>query len=112
MTRTNSFISQPIDKATYAKSILIGAGFALIMITIFLVSDQDPNPAWGNYYMIRPLIIVPFAGACGGAFFAFMDSIEKKGFWQKLVALFICLIVYVFGIWMGSVLGLVGTYWN
>ena len=112
MTQTKTIFNKPFNAASYVKPILFGAGFALFIITLFLLSDSNPNPAWGKYYMIRPLIIVPLAGACGGAFFAFMDSIEIKGFLLKLVAMFISLIVYVFAIWMGSVIGLVGTYWN
>ncbi len=112
MTQTKNFINQSFNAAAYIKPILIGAGFALFVITFFLLSDKNPDPSWGQYYMIKPLIIVPFAGGCGGAFYAFMDSIEKHGFWQKLTALFICIIVYIFGLWMGSVLGLNGTYWN
>lgn len=96
----------------YMLPVLLGAAFALILISVFLFSDPTPDPAWGKYYMIRPLVVVTFAGACGGAFYAFMSTIEKRGFWQKLVAAIICIIVYVVGIWFGSVLGLNGTYWN
>lgn len=45
---------------------LTGAGLALILISIFLVGNNSADPSWGKYWMIRPLLVVPFAGAMGG----------------------------------------------
>ena len=112
MTSTDQFISKRFQFEDFIKPILLGAGIALCLICLFLFSDPKPSPAWGPFYMIRPLIIVPFAGAAGGAFFAFMQTFEKRNIWLKITAAFISLIVYVFCIWIGSVIGLAGTYWN
>ncbi|WP_229598990.1 hypothetical protein [Runella sp. CRIBMP] len=73
MTKRNHLTTPPIHPASLVKPTLIGAGIALTVITIFLVGVREPNPAWGKLWMLRPLIIVPLAGAMGGAFVFFMD---------------------------------------
>lgn len=91
--------------------VLIGAAIALTL-TILFISGGDPNPAWPKYWMIRPLFIIPLAGATGGACSYYLSRILNQTPWQKLAAIVISLIVYVIGLWLGSVLGFVGTYWN
>lgn len=62
--------------------------------------------------MVRPLIIVPIAGAGGALFFHLMEPFRYEGGWQKIVATFLSLIVFIVALWLGTVLGLAGTYWN
>jgi hypothetical protein len=62
--------------------------------------------------MIRPLIIVPLAGATGGLFYHLMDNLHLQGGWKKVLALILSLIGYIFVLWIGTVLGLDGTWWN
>ncbi|MFZ6009251.1 MAG: hypothetical protein ACOYXT_02790, partial [Bacteroidota bacterium] len=64
MTRTNS--TSPPSETSLAKRMIVGAGIGLTLITLFLLSADEPDPAWGKLWMIRPLIVVPFAGAMGG----------------------------------------------
>ena len=94
------------------KSMLIGGGIALLAILIFLLPVDNPNPAWGKYWIIRPILVVPIAGAMGGLFYALMDPIRQQGGLKKILANTISLIVYIIGLWMGTVLGLAGTMWN
>ena len=112
MTTKNNFIAQPIDYATLGKRMLIGTGIALIPIVFFLVSAGEPDPSWSKLWMIRPLIIVPLAGACGGVFYHLMDPLRNRGGWRKAVANILSAIVFVIGLWLGFVLGFNGTYWN
>jgi hypothetical protein len=93
------------------KKMVIGWFIALVLISLFLYS-ANPNPAWGQYYFIRPLIITPLAGAMGGLFFYIMDPMSVESGWKRFVASFICFIVYMIGLWLGFVLGLDGTYWD
>ncbi len=111
MTQRNN-VAQPIDLASFAKPILIGASIGLFLILLFLLPAGDPNPEWEKYWMIKPIIMVPFAGAVGGAFYHLMSPMRRKGGWNKIVANIISFIVFIFGLWIGSVLGLNGTYWN
>ncbi|PEC35719.1 potassium transporter KefB, partial [Bacillus toyonensis] len=52
---------------------LLGAGIALILILVFLLGVDNPKPEWGKLWMLKPLIVVPTAGAMGGVFYYFMD---------------------------------------
>jgi hypothetical protein len=97
--------------APLGRCMLIGAGIALILVTIFM-SGANADPAWGPYWMIRPLIVVPLAGATGGLFYYLMDRLRCQGGWKKLAANVISFIIYLFGLWMGTVLGFNGTLWN
>ncbi|WP_432713861.1 hypothetical protein [Pedobacter sp.] len=112
MTTIENFRTQPVYTASLLKRILQGALIALILISFFLFKAGEPNPEWGKLWMIRPLIIVPFAGAVGGSFYYFMDGLRSKGNWSKIGANVLSLMVYLIGIWMGAVLGLDGTMWN
>jgi hypothetical protein len=90
---------------------LIGAFIAFLVISFFVFGVDKANPAWGKYWMIRPLIITPLAGAIGGAFYSFMDYQSSRGF-NRTVAILLSLVVYIIGLWLGVVLGLDGTMWN
>lgn len=91
---------------------LVGAGIGLALIAIFLLIAGKPDPAWPKLWMLRPLIIVPLAGAMGGVFYYFMDELRFQGGWKKPLANVLSLIVFVIGLWLGTVLGLDGTWWD
>ena len=111
MTQQNEVRNHPIHPVSFAKPILLGAGIALLAISFFVFGVDAPHPAWGNYWMIRPLIITPLAGAVGGAFYAFMDYQSSRGF-NRTLAILLSFVVYLIGLWLGIVLGLDGTMWN
>jgi hypothetical protein len=90
---------------------LLGAGIGFILIAAFLLSAGAGKPEWGRYWMVKPLIIVPLAGAAGGAFYYFMTVRFQSG-WPRLFATVFSVIAFIFGLWIGSILGLNGTYWN
>lgn len=112
MTTQNKSFAQPINTASLVKRMLIGGGIALVLISFFLSGVDEPNPAWPKLWWIRPLVIVPLAGAVGGAFFYYMEHISKSGGVARVLAVIAGIIVYIIGLWMGSVLGLDGTLWN
>jgi hypothetical protein len=109
-TGSNSAAEQ--QTPSLAKPLLIGGGVGLVLISIFLSGVHDPNPAWGKLWMIRPLVIVPLAGAMGGLFYYFMRHLTAAGSLNKSLALVLSLFVYVVGLWLGTVLGLDGTLWD
>lgn len=94
------------------KPMTIGALIGLALISVFVFGVDQPNPEWGSYWRIRPLIIVPLAGATGGAFYYFMGYFRNQGGWKKVLANMVSFFVFIIGLWMGTVLGLVGTMWN
>jgi hypothetical protein len=111
MTQTNK-LTQQIHSSPIGKPMLFGAGIGLIVISYFLIGNGEPNPAWGKLWMIRPLIVVPAAGATGGVFYYFMDHLRYQGGWKKILANILSLIIFIIGLWLGIVLGLAGTMWN
>lgn len=112
MTDKSNPASQPLHSASLTKRMIQGAGIALVLITIFLLGAGEPNPAWPKLWMLRPLIIVPIAGAMGGVFYYFMDHLRYQGGWKKALAIILSLIGYLFALWIGTVLGLDGTHWD
>jgi hypothetical protein len=105
-------MTQNINLTALRNWILYGATFALILTSVFLITAGEGDPSWPKYWMARPLIIVPLAGAGGGAFFYFMTSIRVKTVWQKLFIILLGLIGYIVAFWLGGVLGLDGTWWD
>lgn len=105
-------LTATIHRGSLNKIMVQGAMIGLILISAFLISAGKGRPEWGNWWMIRPLIIVPFAGAVGGAIYYYMDQVRSKGGWNRIVADLISIIIFLIGIWMGSILGLSGTYWD
>jgi len=112
MAQINNLTTQPVHPAPVGKRILIGAGIALILISIFLLGASEPDPNWPKYWMLRPLIIVPLAGAAGGVFYHLMDGLRYQGGWKKVFANVLSLLVYIIGLWLGTILGLDGTMWD
>lgn len=110
MKQSNS-TTQPNQPLSLAKPMLIGAGIGLTLISFFVFGVEDPNPEWGKFWMIRPLIVTPIAGAMCGAFYYLMDHLSTKGL-NRTVAVLLSLIVFIVGLWLGTVLGLDGTMWN
>jgi len=112
MTQQNNVTTRPIHPASLGKRMLQGAGIALILISLFLLSGGEPKPEWGKLWMVKPLIMVPVAGALGGIFYYLMDYLRYQGGWKKILAIILSLIGYIFVLWLGTVLGLNGTWWD
>jgi len=106
------YLKQTFQSRSLIRNMLFGALPAFALIVLFLTSANDPDPAWHPLWILRPLLLVPFAGAMGGLFFTFMEPWRNKTGWTKIVAYLVCLLVYVMGVFMGIVLGLDGTYWD
>ncbi|WP_129715667.1 potassium transporter KefB [Pedobacter sp. SYP-B3415] len=111
MTHSN-INSKPAAGITSLRTVLIGAGIAFLVISYFLIGAGPGNPAWPKYWQIKPLIMVPMAGAAGGAFYAFLRNIRVLGGWKTLAGVVIGIIGYLFILWIGIVLGLNGTMWD
>ena len=90
---------------------IIGAGIGLSVILIFII-PSDENPTWGKLWMIRPLIVVPFAGAMGGLCNYYILKFHSLVGLNKIVAIILSAVVFLFGLWVGIVLGLDGTLWD
>ncbi len=103
---------EPLINEKLGKRALVGAGIALILIAFFLYKAGEPSPEWPRFWIVRPLVIVPLAGAAGGIFFHIMDLWRMEGGWRKLLANIVSVLVYIIGFYLGFVLGMDGTYWD
>lgn len=112
MTQPSSSTTRPVHPVSLGARMLQGAVPALILIAAFLLAAGASNPAWPKFWQLKPLLIVPLAGAMGGVFFYMMDHLRYQGGWRKYLAYLISIVVYCIGIWLGTVLGLNGTLWN
>lgn len=112
MTQTNDLTTHRIHPASLTKRMLIGATIGLILISMFLLSVGKGNPAWGAFWWIKPLVIVPLAGSGAGLVNYLLDEFRAQGGWIKVLAIGLTVIVYIIAFWLGSVLGLDGTLWN
>lgn len=112
MTKETNLTTRPLHPISLTKCLLVGAAIALTLITIFLIPVGEPNPNWPKFWIIKPLIIVPLAGATGGLCYYFMDNLRSQGGWKKIMANILSLVIYIIGLWMGTVLGLDGTLWD
>ncbi len=112
MSEKTNTSSTRVQQVSYLKPILTGAGIALTLIVIFLSGVNNPDPSWPKFWMAKPLIIVPLAGAMGGLFYYLVQPLHFKAPWKKVAAVIVCLVVYIIGLWLGTVLGLDGTLWD
>jgi hypothetical protein len=100
------------SKSSLSKRMLIGAAIGLVVISYFVLSANGGNPEWGRFWMIRPLLVVPFAGAIGGLVSYFMAQLADINGWNKILVTVFSAIIFIIGLWMGIVLGLDGTMWH
>jgi hypothetical protein len=108
MTTTNHSTSH----MSLSKRMLIGAAIGLGLITFFLISAGEANLEWGKFWRLKPLFMVPFAGAMGGLCNHMIFQYRVQFGVNKILATILSLLVFIIGLWMGTVLGLNGTYWD
>ena len=111
MTGSNISTTQT-NQVSLVKRMVLGAAIGLLLISLFLLSAGKPNPEWGRLWMIRPLIIVPLAGAMGGLCNYFIFHFRSLVGVNKVIAGLLSAVVFIVGLWLGTVLGLDGTFWN
>jgi hypothetical protein len=90
---------------------VVGAGIGLLLISIFLI-PTEANPAWGKFWMIRPLVITPLAGAMAGLCNYFIINFYDQVGINKTMATILSMVVSIVGLLLGLVLGMDGTLWD
>lgn len=105
-------LSQSSVSALLIKRVLIGAAIGLVIILFFVLGVKNPLPEWGQYWMVRPLIITPLAGAAAGVCNHLLDYLRNQGGSKKIIANILMVLIYLIGLWMGTILGLDGTLWD
>lgn len=112
MTQRNELQNHSIHSAPVGVRMMQGGGLALILILIFLLSAGEPDPDWPQYWIVKPLLVVPVAGAIGGVFYFFMDHLRAKSGWLKALGALLSIAGYFVVLWLGTVEGLNGTMWD
>ncbi len=107
-----NYLPAQINPQSLMKRMLLGAFIGFIIISFFVFSVDDPNPDWGKFWRIRPLIITPLAGAFGILSFYCKDLIRPQSKVMTVLVYVLSLVAFLIALWMGIVLGLDGTLWN
>jgi ABC-type transport system involved in cytochrome c biogenesis permease subunit len=112
MTQQNSVVDRTGQSSSLKKKMFIGAGIALVLITLFLSGVKHPNPQWGRLWMIKPLLVVTLAGAMGGLYTYYLQTLLGANGQRRIIIALLSILGFIVAIWLGSVLGLNGTLWN
>lgn len=109
----NSFYSEKsFDKKALIIRMAIGGLFNLILVSVFIFMGPPGHAEWGKFWVVRPVCVMTLAGLTGGSIFYYMTHYLQPVRWKKAVAFFGSGLIYIIGLWMGMVLGFVGTWWN
>lgn len=108
MTAKNNLTTQPL----LIKRALIGVAIGLTIILFFVLGFNNPKPEWGQYWMVRPIIVTPIVVALAGACTSFLDSLRYQGGAKRIIAYVLTGLIYLFGLWFGTIAGLAGTLWD
>jgi cbb3-type cytochrome oxidase subunit 1 len=111
MRRTSEFIKQITLKQVFIR-MAIGALIGLALMALFILPIRDPNPEWGSNWRLRPLTLTPLITAFGFLAFFLKEYIQPKTDGGRILVFLISALAFVVSLWMGFVLGLVGTLWN
>ena len=111
MTLTDTTAKKPIDSSLLKKFALGGGLIGLALVSFFVFGIPQPNPAWGQLWRIKPLIITPLAGAAGATCFYFIFNLKLRGI-KKALVIGVGVIGFLIALYLGVVLGLNGTMWN
>lgn len=103
---------KPINLSTLIKFAIAGAVIALILISLLIFSVNTPKPEWGQHWYIRPLIVTPFITSIGGIALYLLNLKDFKSKILNLILLIMSILIFVFFLWIGIILGLDGTLWN
>lgn len=107
-----NFITTSINKNHLSIMIVVGFALALAFVGFIILSVDNPKPEWSEYWFVKPLLITPIVGAIGGALCYLINTFSFQNSFVKLLRILISIIVLIFFIWIGTVLGLDGTLWN
>ena len=112
MIQNTLFKLFPLNSKALIIRLIFGGLTGLIFIAIFLYPAGEPKPEWGKYWWIKPLVMVPLAGAAGIVVNYVVTQQTYKRRWVKALFIFVSILVFLFALWIGTVLGLNGTYWD
>ncbi len=94
------------------KILLTGGFIGLIIVSIFVFSVKNPPEAWGPNWRLKPLILTPAISAVGALSFYLKDLILPSQKFYKGLIVIASVLIFLFVLWIGIVLGLSETLWD
>ena len=94
------------------KRMFVGGIISLLLISFFVISAGTGNPAWGEYWRIKPLLLTPILGALVGLCYDVTQPLREMKGGAGRVFLVLSFVGYGIGIFMSLVLGMNGTMWD
>ena len=94
------------------KRMFVGGIISLLLISFFVISAGKGNPAWGEYWRVKPLLLSPVLGALVGLCYDVTQQLRDIKGWAGRVFLVLSFVGYEIGIFMSLVLGMNGTMWD
>lgn len=110
--RTTTLSKRSVFTPQLHKRMLIGAGIGLAAVGFFVLMAGKGNPAWGDYWRIKPLLLTPALGSVTGLCYDATEPLRKIKGWLSKVFLVLSALGFLAGQWLGLVLGLAGTMWH
>jgi hypothetical protein len=98
--------------SAFDKRLLTGAGIGLVLIGFFLIMTGEANPAWGDYWLVKPLLLTPTLAALVDLCYDVTQPLCRLKGWLGKLFLVLSLLGYALGLWLSLMLGMAGTLWN
>lgn len=112
MAQQNTLEKLKLNSKSLFTNVIIGGVIGTTIISLLVFSVKNPPAEWGEYWQVRPLIITPLAAAFGGFAFYLIRFVFTQNRWSKMLAVLSGVLVFLFCLWLGTILGLDGTLWN
>lgn len=85
--RTTTLSKRSVFTSQLHKRMLIGAGIGLAAVGFFVLMSGKGNPAWGDYWWIKPLLLTPALGSVTGLCYDATEPLRKIKCWLSKVFL-------------------------
>lgn len=99
-------------KAGLLKTAAGGWVTGLGLISLFVFGVNDPDPEWGSFWRVRPLLLTPVIAGIGAVFAYLLYSRSGGSTWNKALFTVLAAGAFLFCLWIGIILGLDGTLWD
>lgn len=100
-----------ISSADLINKMLLSATIGIIIAGSFVYSNTPYNDNWGHLWFIKPLILIPLSGSVGGALY-YLFTRYMQNVLPKWLLFAVGTLLFGISLWVGTILGLNGTYWN
>lgn len=98
--------------AVAVSHVVAGWAIGFILILALVLSVNEPKPEWSQYWWVRPVLLTPFISGLAGWLFYRIPRFFQQQQWSLALAYVFVVLLFIFMLWIGIVLGLDGTLWN